>query len=143
MSKVCEICDKATIAGKRIQHHHSIGWRFKAPRSLRVFKPNLRTVQLEVEGKVVRATVCMKCYKKLRSQADAEAVLVEQVAAEKSARVAAKAAKVAAAGKPKSKAKVTGVAKAKAPVAAKAVEKAVVAKPAAKAKARKAAVKAE
>lgn len=73
MSKVCEICAKATTAGKRIQHHHSIGWRFKAPRTNRVFKPNLRSVDLDVEGKKVKATVCMKCYKKLRNIAETEA----------------------------------------------------------------------
>lgn len=73
MSKYCALCEKSTIAGKRIQHHHSVGWRFKAPRNLRVFRPNVRKVNLEVDGKIVKATVCMKCYKKLRaSESDAK-----------------------------------------------------------------------
>lgn len=67
MSKFCEICEKVTVAGRRIQHHHAKGWRFKAPKTKRVFKPNLRSVTLDVEGKTIKASVCMKCYKKLRA----------------------------------------------------------------------------
>ncbi|HRI05467.1 MAG TPA: L28 family ribosomal protein [Candidatus Dojkabacteria bacterium] len=66
MTKICAICGKGRKAGKRIQHHHSIQWRFKAPKTVRVFKPNLRKIDLEVEGQVIRADVCMKCYKRLR-----------------------------------------------------------------------------
>ena len=69
MSKVCEICGKSTIAGSRIQHKHSTGWRYRAPRTKRQFKPNLRKVDVEVGGKEQRVFVCMKCYKKLRKEA--------------------------------------------------------------------------
>lgn len=68
MAKVCELCAKSTTAGKRIQHHHSIGWRFKAPKSKRTFKPNLRKVQVDVEGDIQSIYVCMKCYKKLQAE---------------------------------------------------------------------------
>ncbi|MCD4756479.1 50S ribosomal protein L28 [bacterium] len=68
MSKVCYICKKSTIAGKRIQHKHAGGWRFKAPKTNRVFKPNLKKVSLEVDGKKKRVTICMKCYKRLRKE---------------------------------------------------------------------------
>ncbi|KKR06371.1 MAG: hypothetical protein UT34_C0001G0411 [candidate division WS6 bacterium GW2011_GWF2_39_15] len=54
------------MAGRRIQHHHSIQWRFKGPKKVRVFKPNLRKLDIEVDGNVVRADVCMKCYKRLK-----------------------------------------------------------------------------
>lgn len=70
MSKVCEICGKSTISGNRIQHKHSIGWRYKAPKTKREFKPNLRTVEVMVNGSnaPVKMSVCMKCYKKLRKE---------------------------------------------------------------------------
>lgn len=68
MARQCEICGKSTIAGKRIQHHHSIGWRFKAPKKNRVFKPNVRNIKAEVNGKVQSISVCMKCYKRLRKE---------------------------------------------------------------------------
>ena len=70
MSKVCEICAKNTISGNRIQHKHSVGWRYKAHKTKRQFKPNLRTIDVEVDGVPTRATVCMKCYKRLRKNAE-------------------------------------------------------------------------
>ena len=69
MSKVCYICEKSTRAGKRIQHKHSEGWKYKAPRSNRTFKPNLKKIKLEVNGKMMKVPVCMKCYKRLRKEA--------------------------------------------------------------------------
>jgi ribosomal protein L28 len=47
-----------------------VGWRYKAPRSIRQFKPNLRNVDLEIDGEVKNVTVCMKCYKKLKKEAE-------------------------------------------------------------------------
>lgn len=70
MAKVCELCGKSTTAGRRIQHHHSIGWRYKAPRSKRVFKPNLRKIKVDIEGDVKSIYTCMKCYKKLRVESE-------------------------------------------------------------------------
>jgi large subunit ribosomal protein L28 len=70
MAKQCEVCAKSTVAGKRIQHHHSIGWRFRAPRTNRTFKPNLKVarVQFEEGGDTEKVKVCMKCYKRLRKE---------------------------------------------------------------------------
>ena len=70
MAKECFLCGKSTVAGRNIQHHHSIGWRFKAPKTTRQFKPNLRNVDIEIDGKTVKVPVCMKCYKKLRKEAE-------------------------------------------------------------------------
>lgn len=70
MSKECFICSKSTIAGRSIQHKHSVGWRYKAQRTIRQFKPNLRNVDLEIDGVVKNVSVCMKCYKKLKKTAE-------------------------------------------------------------------------
>ena len=70
MSKVCEICQKSTVAGNRIQHKHSIGWRYKAPKTKRTFKPNLRTIEVELDGAIKKVSTCMKCYKRLRKEAE-------------------------------------------------------------------------
>jgi large subunit ribosomal protein L28 len=69
MAKVCHMCGKSTIAGKNIQHKHSEGWRYKAPRTNRQFKPNLKKIKLEVDGKPTKVRICMKCYKRLRKEA--------------------------------------------------------------------------
>jgi ribosomal protein L28 len=104
MSKFCEICEKVTVAGRRIQHHHAKGWRFKAPKTKRVFKPNLRDVALSIDGQTIKATVCMKCYKKLRAVEEAhvhaETASIEASEAKAEAKKVAKAKTVASA-KPK------------------------------------------
>lgn len=70
MAKVCELCSKSTVAGRHIQHHHSVGWRYKAPKSVRNFKPNIRKVKVEVDGEPKSIFVCMKCYKKLQKESE-------------------------------------------------------------------------
>lgn len=72
MAKECFICSKSTIAGRGIQHKHSVGWRYKAPKSVRQFKPNLRNVDLDIDGVIKNVPVCMKCYKKLRKEASSQ-----------------------------------------------------------------------
>jgi ribosomal protein L28 len=47
-----------------------VGWRYKAPHVARQFKPNLRSIDLDIDGEVKNVTVCMKCYKKLRKEAE-------------------------------------------------------------------------
>jgi large subunit ribosomal protein L28 len=71
MAKECYICGKSTKAGKNIQHKHSEGWRYKAPKTNRKFKPNFKKITLEVDGKPKKVTICMKCYKRLRKNESA------------------------------------------------------------------------
>ncbi len=74
MSKVCEISGKRTISGNRIQHRRgksgsSGTWNYKAPKTRRKWKPNLRKVKVEIKGQTKRIKVSMKAYKKLRKAA--------------------------------------------------------------------------
>lgn len=69
MSKLCDICTKSTVSGNRIQHKHSVGWRYKAPKTKRQFKPNLRSLVVEVDGVPTKVNACMKCYKRLKKDA--------------------------------------------------------------------------
>ncbi|HPQ78937.1 MAG TPA: 50S ribosomal protein L28 [Candidatus Dojkabacteria bacterium] len=68
MSKICELCGKSTVSGNRIQHKHSVGWRYKAPKTKRVFRPNLRNVNVEIDGTPTKVNICMKCYKQLKKE---------------------------------------------------------------------------
>ncbi|MBD3329429.1 50S ribosomal protein L28 [Candidatus Dojkabacteria bacterium] len=73
MAKVCEMCGKSTMYGHNIQHKAKGKWRYKAPRSNRTFKPNLTKVTLvDDEGNKTKVTICMKCYKRLRKEAEEE-----------------------------------------------------------------------
>ncbi len=63
MARRCDVCNKKTQHGDQHIHRHS-AWRYKAPRTKRTWKPNLRTVKLTVEGQKVELKMCMSCYSK-------------------------------------------------------------------------------
>ncbi|MCK9368954.1 bL28 family ribosomal protein [Candidatus Dojkabacteria bacterium] len=68
MTKTCAVCGKKRMAGRSIQHKHSVAWRMKAPATARMFELNLRKIDLETDNGIVRSNICMKCYKKLRKE---------------------------------------------------------------------------
>jgi ribosomal protein L28 len=65
MAKVCEHCGKSTNHGQRKRHHHATGWLYRAPRSKKQFKPNLRNITVKTDDATKKMKVCMKCYKTL------------------------------------------------------------------------------
>ena len=72
MSRMCELTGRKTSFGGNKKHRRGKSggggvWSFKAPNTNRTWKPNLRKVKLEVDGKTKRVKVSMKAYKKLRN----------------------------------------------------------------------------
>ena len=55
MSKVCEVCGKAPVAGRSISHSHRV--------TNRMFRPNVQKVTINDNGKIRSARVCTKCLK--------------------------------------------------------------------------------
>lgn len=55
MSKVCEICGKAPMAGRNVSHSHRV--------TNRVFRPNVQKITINDNGHVRSANVCTKCMK--------------------------------------------------------------------------------
>ena len=56
MSKVCEVCGKAPVAGRSISHSHRVTNRW--------FRPNIQKVTIkDKNGRVHKANVCTKCMK--------------------------------------------------------------------------------
>jgi ribosomal protein L28 len=71
MSRKCQLTGaKTQFGGNRKHKRGSSGaggvWRYKAPRTNRTWKPNLRSVRLEKAGEIVKMKISMKAYKKLR-----------------------------------------------------------------------------
>jgi large subunit ribosomal protein L28 len=68
MARVCEICQKKPLAGRRIarrgiaKRSGGIGLKITGV-SIRRFLPNLQTVRAFVNGGVRRMSVCVKCLK--------------------------------------------------------------------------------
>ena len=55
MSKVCEVCGKAPVAGRSISHSHRV--------TNRMFRPNVQKVTINDNGRVRKANVCTKFLK--------------------------------------------------------------------------------
>ena len=72
MSRVCEITGRKTKAGNTRTHNPgkaggtSGPWSRKAQAKRRIWRPNLRKVQVVMNGTKSRIKVSMKAYKKLR-----------------------------------------------------------------------------
>ena len=57
MACKCNVCGKAPVSGGSISHAHNV--------SKRIFRPNLRTMKLEIDGLVQKVKICMRCLKSL------------------------------------------------------------------------------
>ncbi len=61
MAGKCDICGKCTVFGRNIRHRHAGRWERKAPRTNRVFRPNVHKQTLYVDGEPLRLNVCTRC----------------------------------------------------------------------------------
>jgi large subunit ribosomal protein L28 len=61
----CDVCGKGTVFGRNIRHKHSGRWQRKAPRTNRVYRPNLHQQVLWIDGQKVKMNLCTRC---LRNQ---------------------------------------------------------------------------
>ncbi len=61
MPAICELCNKRPSFGRNIRHKHSGRWQRKAPRTSRMFKPNIKRRHFVVDGKSVSVNVCTGC----------------------------------------------------------------------------------
>lgn len=71
MARKCELTGRKTRTGHAKQHNRGSSggsgvWRFKAPKTKRTWKPNLRKVKVTKEGVKETITVSMKAYKRMR-----------------------------------------------------------------------------
>jgi large subunit ribosomal protein L28 len=65
MAGKCDICGKKTVFGRNIRHRHAGRWERKAPRTNRMFRPNVHKQTVYIDGKPVRLNICTRC---LRTQ---------------------------------------------------------------------------
>jgi large subunit ribosomal protein L28 len=61
MATRCDVCGKGTTFGRNIRYAHSGKWERRAPRTNRLFKANVHTKKLVVEGKSQRIHICTRC----------------------------------------------------------------------------------
>lgn len=65
----CYHCGKGIIIGRSHTHHRGVAggrWKKKAPKTTRVFRPNLQRVDIIVQGESKRVQLCTKCIKRVK-----------------------------------------------------------------------------
>ena len=64
MARTCDVCGKGPQFGQNIRHQHSGSWALRAPKTKRMWRPNLQTVRV-ANGKTStrQMSVCAKCLK--------------------------------------------------------------------------------
>ena len=65
---VCEICGKKTIVGRSGVHQYGGGWARRAPKTLRIWRPNLQTAKILVNGQFRRVKICTSCLKRAKKE---------------------------------------------------------------------------
>lgn len=65
----CYHCAKGALFGRSHTHHRGVAggrWKKRAPKTRRIFGPNLQHVNIIEEGVKKRVSLCMKCLKRVR-----------------------------------------------------------------------------
>ncbi len=61
MATKCEVCGKGTTFGRNIRYKHAGKWERRAPRTNRVFKANVQTKSMTINGQTRRYHICTRC----------------------------------------------------------------------------------
>src|SRR3989344_5231457 len=65
----CYHCGKTILFGRSHTHHRGVAggrWKKRAPKTQRIFKPNLQVFKILEAGKVKRVRLCAKCVKRIK-----------------------------------------------------------------------------
>jgi len=65
----CYHCGKGVLFGRRHTHHRGVAggrWKKRAPKTRRIFRPNLQHVNIIVAGRIEREKLCTKCLKRIK-----------------------------------------------------------------------------
>ncbi len=65
----CYNCGKGVLFGRSHTHHRGVAggrWKKRAPKTRRIFYPNLQKVEIVESGKKLKVFLCTKCLKRVR-----------------------------------------------------------------------------
>ncbi len=66
--RACVLCGKTTKVGMDTTHKHGGQWAMRAPKSQKLWKPNLQVAKVEIDGVGVRKMrFCIKCLRQVKS----------------------------------------------------------------------------
>lgn len=65
----CYHCGKGVMFGRSHTHHRGVAggrWKKRAPKTPKLFRPNLQPIVILDQGKESRVKLCMKCLKRVK-----------------------------------------------------------------------------
>ncbi|MCX7881491.1 MAG: hypothetical protein N2482_03230 [Patescibacteria group bacterium] len=65
----CYHCQKGVVFGHSHTHHRGVAggrWKKRAPKTKRIFKPNLKKIEIVEKGEIKTVKLCMKCLKRIK-----------------------------------------------------------------------------
>jgi large subunit ribosomal protein L28 len=65
----CYHCGKGIIYGRSHTHHRGVAggrWKKRAPKTARIFEPNLQPIRIMIGDKAKRVKLCTKCLKRIK-----------------------------------------------------------------------------
>ncbi|MDP2649471.1 MAG: L28 family ribosomal protein [bacterium] len=71
MAYKCENCKKGMIVGRQHKHHPGVAggrWKRRAPKTTKIFKPNLHMARVTIDGFSKRMKLCSKCIRLLKGK---------------------------------------------------------------------------
>lgn len=87
----CFNCGKGIMVGKQHKHHPGVAgqrWKKRAPKTQKVFKPNLHVARIPMDGMTKRVRLCTKCLRMFKGKTKKNQKEVPQVSAVNSPMVA-------------------------------------------------------
>jgi len=69
MTNTCYHCGKTVLFGRTHTHHRGVAggrWKKRAPKTRRIFRPNLQKVTILEKGKKKQVKLCAKCIKRIK-----------------------------------------------------------------------------
>lgn len=67
MGMKCFLCGKGIMVGKSHKHHPGVAggrWKKRAPKTQKIFKPNLHYTKVKVGNNLKRVRLCTKCLRR-------------------------------------------------------------------------------
>ena len=67
----CFLCGKGRQVGRSGRHKRGVAgkqWLKRAPKTVKIFKPNLHVTRLEKNGKKAKVKVCTKCLRRIKKK---------------------------------------------------------------------------
>ncbi len=65
----CYHCGKGLLYGRSHTHHRGVAggrWKKRAPKTQRIFSPNLQRIDIMENGKIKEVRLCTKCLKRIK-----------------------------------------------------------------------------